>query len=147
MNIKGLLAIAASACMVVLPQAAVAGKGFDYTYVDAGYRGIRADSIDADGVAFRYKDYRAGHRERWKTMTLTPHEFIRRFLSHILPKGFHRTRTGLHANDTLWNVDQAPHKLCARKLGAHDNSAATVLADQVKRGLADIDADGGDIGE
>lgn len=52
MNIKGLLAIAASACMVVLPQAAVAGKGFDYTYVDAGYRGIRADSIDADGVAF-----------------------------------------------------------------------------------------------
>ena len=33
------------------------------------------------------------------------------------------------------------------KLGAHDNSAATVLADQVKRGLADIDPDGGDIGE
>ena len=57
------------------------------------------------------------------------------------------TRTGLHANDTLRDVDKAPHKLCARKLGAHDNSAATVLADQVKRGLANIDADGGDIGE
>ena len=55
--------------------------------------------VDADGVAFRYKDYRAGHRERWKTMTLTPHEFIRRFLSHILPKGFHRIRHyGLFAN-------------------------------------------------
>ena len=55
--------------------------------------------IDADGVAFRYKDYRAGHRERWKTMTLTPHEFIRRFLSHVLPKGFHRIRHyGLFAN-------------------------------------------------
>jgi len=54
---------------------------------------------DADGVAFRYKDYRAGHRERWKTMTLTPHEFIRRFLSHVLPKGFHRIRHyGLFAN-------------------------------------------------
>jgi hypothetical protein len=55
--------------------------------------------VDADGVAFRYKDYRAGHRERWKTMTLTPHEFIRRFLSHVLPKGFHRIRHyGLFAN-------------------------------------------------
>ena len=55
--------------------------------------------VDADRVAFRYKDYRAGHRERWKTMTLTPHEFIRRFLSHILPKGFHRIRHyGLFAN-------------------------------------------------
>jgi hypothetical protein len=55
--------------------------------------------VDADGVAFRYKDYRAGHRERWKTMTLTPHEFIRRFLSHILPKGFQRIRHyGLFAN-------------------------------------------------
>lgn len=55
--------------------------------------------VDADGVAFRYKDYRAGHRERWKTMTLTPHEFIRRFLSHVLPKGFHRIRHyGVFAN-------------------------------------------------
>ena len=55
--------------------------------------------VDADGVAFRYKDYRADHRNRWKTMTLTPHEFIRRFLSHVLPKGFHRIRHyGLFAN-------------------------------------------------
>ena len=52
MNIKGLLAIAASACMLILPQASFAAKGFSYTYVDAGYRGIWADSIDADGVAF-----------------------------------------------------------------------------------------------
>lgn len=52
MNIKGLLAIAASACMVILPQASFAAKGFSYTYVDAGYRGIWADSMDADGVAF-----------------------------------------------------------------------------------------------
>lgn len=65
--------------------------------------------VDADGVAFRYKDYRAGHRERWKTMTLTPHEFIRRFLSHILPKGFHRIRHyGLFANgNRATNIAQA----------------------------------------
>jgi hypothetical protein len=31
-------------------------------------------------------------RGRWKTMTLTPHEFIRRFLMHVLPSGFHRIR-------------------------------------------------------
>jgi hypothetical protein len=50
-------------------------------------------------VAFRYKDYRADHAERWRTMRLTPHEFIRRFLSHVLPKSFHRIRHyGLLAN-------------------------------------------------
>ena len=55
--------------------------------------------IDADGVAFRYKDYRASRHNRWKTMTLMSHEFIRRFLSHVLPKGFHRIRHyGLFAN-------------------------------------------------
>ena len=52
----------------------------------------RLVSMDADHVVFRWKDYRAGHDERWKTMTLTPFEFIRRFLIHVLPKGFHRIR-------------------------------------------------------
>ena len=59
----------------------------------------RLVSADTNHVAFRYKDYRADHRNRWKTMTLTMHEFIRRFLSHVLPKGFHRIRHyGLFAN-------------------------------------------------
>jgi len=59
----------------------------------------RLVSADTSHVAFRYKDYRADHRNRWKTMTLTVHEFIRRFLSHVLPKGFHRIRHyGLFAN-------------------------------------------------
>jgi hypothetical protein len=59
----------------------------------------RLVSVDQHHVAFRYKDYRANHAERWKTMRLTPHEFIRRFLSHVLPKGFHRIRHyGLLAN-------------------------------------------------
>ena len=45
-----------------------------------------------DGVTFRYKDYRAHGRARYKRMTLPTHEFIRRFLIHVLPKGFHRIR-------------------------------------------------------
>jgi hypothetical protein len=44
------------------------------------------------GVSFRWKDYRIEGPDRWKTMTLTPHEFIRRFLMHVLPGGFHRIR-------------------------------------------------------
>ena len=59
----------------------------------------RLVSFDERGVRFRYKDYRAQHRERWKTMTLPADEFIRRFLLHVLPKGFHRIRHyGLFAN-------------------------------------------------
>jgi Putative transposase len=38
------------------------------------------------------QDYRADGPARWKTMRLQPHEFIRRFLLHVLPKGFHRIR-------------------------------------------------------
>ena len=59
----------------------------------------RLISADDKGVAFRWKDYRIDGPERWKTMTLSPHEFIRRFLLHVLPKGFHRIRHyGLFAN-------------------------------------------------
>ena len=60
----------------------------------------RLVSADDKGVAFRWKDYRIGEGPgRWKTMTLPPHEFIRRFLMHVLPKGFHRIRHyGLFAN-------------------------------------------------
>jgi Putative transposase len=48
--------------------------------------------LDESGVTFRYKDYRRGERVRYRTMTLAPGEFIRRFLLHVLPKGFHRIR-------------------------------------------------------
>jgi len=52
-----------------------------------------------DGVSFRWKDYREDGLARWKTMTLTAFEFIRRFLTHVLPKAFHRIRHyGLFAN-------------------------------------------------
>ena len=44
------------------------------------------------GVTFRWKDYRIEGRDRYKLMTLTTDEFIRRFLIHVLPRGFHRIR-------------------------------------------------------
>jgi predicted RNA-binding Zn-ribbon protein involved in translation (DUF1610 family) len=49
-------------------------------------------ALDERGVTFRWKDYRAKGRTRHKTMTLTTDEFIRRFLLHVLPSGFHRIR-------------------------------------------------------
>ena len=52
----------------------------------------RLVALDADGVTFRYKDYRRNGQERYRTMTLAPGEFIRRFLLHVLPKSFHRIR-------------------------------------------------------
>jgi hypothetical protein len=49
-------------------------------------------ALDERGVTFRYKDYRRNGQARHRTMTLAPDEFIRRFLLHVLPKGFHRIR-------------------------------------------------------
>jgi hypothetical protein len=43
-------------------------------------------------VSFKYKDYRLDGPERFKVMTLDTHEFIRRFLIHVLPNSFHRIR-------------------------------------------------------
>jgi hypothetical protein len=56
-------------------------------------------AMDERGVTFRWKDYRAKGRTRYKAMTLSPEEFMRRFLLHVLPGGFHRIRHyGLLAN-------------------------------------------------
>jgi len=56
-------------------------------------------TYDQDTVTFKWKDYRAKGNKRYSTMTLATHEFIRRFLIHILPQGFHRIRHfGLFAN-------------------------------------------------
>jgi hypothetical protein len=52
----------------------------------------RLIACDRDGVTFRWKDYRRDGRDRFKTMTLATSEFIRRFLIHVLPSGFHRIR-------------------------------------------------------
>src|ERR1700726_3965459 len=52
----------------------------------------RLIACDQKGVTFKWKDYRLEGRERYKPMTLTTDEFIRRFLMHVLPAGFHRIR-------------------------------------------------------
>ena len=52
----------------------------------------RLIALDDRGVTFRVKDYHRNGRERIRSMTLDPGEFIRRFLLHVLPKGFHRIR-------------------------------------------------------
>jgi hypothetical protein len=52
----------------------------------------RLIAADSGSVTFRWKDYRAKGRERQKIMTLAAFEFIRRFLIHVLPSGFHRIR-------------------------------------------------------
>jgi hypothetical protein len=69
-------------------------------------------SADHNGVTFKYKDYRIEGPARYKTMTLTTDEFIRRFLIHVLPKGFHRIRHyGL-----LGNTNRAENIEHARQL-------------------------------
>jgi hypothetical protein len=52
----------------------------------------RLISADADTVTFRWKDYRIKRGDRMKIMRLASSEFIRRFLMHVLPEGFHRIR-------------------------------------------------------
>jgi hypothetical protein len=52
----------------------------------------RLVALDDKGVTFKWKDYRLDGPERYKLMTLDTHEFIRRFLMHVLPQGFHRIR-------------------------------------------------------
>ena len=59
----------------------------------------RLMALDDNGVTFKWKDYRIEGRNRFKVMTLATHEFIRRFLIHVLPREFHRIRHyGLFAN-------------------------------------------------
>jgi len=72
----------------------------------------RLIACDERGVTFQWKDYRAKQRDRHKTMTLTTHEFIRRFLLHVLPRGFHRIRHyGLFANKVRANHLALAHEL------------------------------------
>ena len=76
----------------------------------------RLVAFDQRGVTFRWKDYRRKGRTRYKTMTLSTQEFMRRFLLHVLPSGFHRIRHyGLLANagrknniDTVRQLLQQP---------------------------------------
>ena len=64
-------------------------------------------AIDERTVTFRYKDRK---RQQWRTCTLTGHEFMRRFLQHVLPKGFHKIRYY-----GLWHCAQRPQRENARR--------------------------------
>jgi hypothetical protein len=77
----------------------------------------RLISLDNNGVTFRWKDYRIEGRDRYKRMTLAADEFIRRFLIHVLPKGFHRIRHyGLFAKAACAdNIARARELLAAPK--------------------------------
>jgi len=76
-------------------------------------------------VTFRYKDYRRPGQARYRTMTLSADEFIRRFLLHVLPKGFHRIRHyGLLASaGSKANITRA-RELIAAPMPAVDPPAA-----------------------
>ena len=85
----------------------------------------RLIAMDEQGVTFKWKDYRAKERVRHKTMTLAPDEFMRRFLLHILPSGFHRIRHyGLIANTT-----RKDNLACARKLLLVEKTIETANAE------------------
>ena len=87
--------------------------------------------VSADSVTFRVKDYRIDGPGRYKTMTLATHEFIRRFLIHVLPKGQHRIRHyGLFANGNRAANIARIRKLLAARAPASD-TADTDTADTI----------------
>jgi hypothetical protein len=74
----------------------------------------RLIACDQQGVTFRWKDYRIEGRDRYKVMTLVTDEFIRRFLIHVLPRGFHRIRHyGLLAKPACADNIARAHELLA----------------------------------
>jgi len=77
----------------------------------------RLIALDETGVTFKWKDYRIKGRDRLKTMTLEAAEFIRRFLLHVLPSGFHRIRHyGLFAGTVrARNIERVRQLLAAPK--------------------------------
>ena len=90
----------------------------------------RLVALDERGVTFRYKDYRRNRQARYRTMTLSADEFIRRFLLHVLPKGFHRIRHyGLLASAGCKANIARVKELMAAPMPAVDPPAAHDTAD------------------
>jgi hypothetical protein len=86
----------------------------------------RLIAFDRTGVTFRWKDYRADGRDRQKVMTLATAEFIRRFLIHVLPQGFHRIRHyGLFASSTRADNTARARRLLDVPEAADTNCAET----------------------
>jgi hypothetical protein len=85
-------------------------------------------------VTFKVKNYRVEGPARYTTMTLATSEFIRRFLIHVLPQGFHRIRHyGLFAGTAKAECIATARKL----LGMQTPNCST---DAVSTGAADDDA-------
>jgi hypothetical protein len=95
----------------------------------------RLIQVGERGVTFRYKDYRISGPKRHKTMTLSTHEFMRRFLIHVLPKGQHRIRHyGFLGNGyRTANIARIRQLLNAK---ATDEDTTTGIADDDTRILA-----------
>jgi hypothetical protein len=91
--------------------------------------------VDANTVTFRVKNYRVNGHARYATMTLDIGEFIRRFLLHVLPKGFHRIRhygllaTGQRAE----NIERA-----RKLLGAETPDNGNTAADTANEAATDL---------
>jgi len=94
----------------------------------------RLISLDEHGVTFRWKDYRDKGRTRYKTMTLDVDEFMRRFLLHVLPGGFHRIRHyGLLANGSRKSsLAQARQLLLLLPTAAAESRATGAVSSDVK---------------
>jgi hypothetical protein len=88
----------------------------------------RLIALDNNGVTFKWKDYRVEGRDRYKVMTLATHEFIRRFLSHVLPPGFHRIRHyGLFANTSRAdNIARSRELLAVPKPKSNASDSAAI---------------------
>jgi Putative transposase/Transposase zinc-binding domain len=88
----------------------------------------RLTAVEDDEVAFSYRDYRRGGRSR--VMRLAPHEFIRRFLLHVLPDGFHRIRHyGFLAKGERTSNLARVRDLLERQIGRKPVDGAAATAD------------------
>ena len=101
----------------------------------------RLIAMDEHGVTFKWKDYRAKQRYRHKTMTLALDEFMRRFLLHVLPAGFHRIRHyGLFNNTARKNNLAQARELLTGKQTDASADAETNGADTADTGNPDASA-------
>lgn len=83
-------------------------------------------AADEQKVTFKWKDYRKAYSERPGTMTLDTPEFIRRFLLHVLPDGFHRIRHyGMLANTTRSASVALARKLLCEPMPAPSSDQGT----------------------
>ena len=93
---------------VVYCQPAVQGSGAVLRYLARYVRRVaitsaRLVSVTREDVTFGYRDRRDAGAGAWRTMTLAPDEFLRRFLQHVLPRGFHKVRYY-----GIWHPSAAP---------------------------------------